>query len=178
MTTPEQTPDNATPARGDNPAIEAHNEFGQPLVPKAEEAVPADTRTMRKSIELPADFDYKAESVAKIAMLDNDTHPDLIGEARQLMVNSGVPAAFLAQFDSHFLIISAKGKSLLAQRTALNSFFTAEFSQHGLKAYGARQLLVQVGDHHEWIKWFRTQPLELVLKISAPEPDNNAAPAA
>lgn len=118
--------------------------------------------------ELPKDFDFKAESIAKIAMMDNDTHPDLIGACRSLLVNAAVPADKLAIFDSHFLIVAAKGKSLLAQRQALNSFWTVQFAQFGTDGYGPRQLLAQVGDDKEWIKWFSTQPLDLIIAKGLP----------
>lgn len=184
MTTPEQT------TRGVTAGLERHDEFGRPETPatpaeqaavKAEPAINSEEalkegvdklKKLPKSIDkLPDDFDYKPASIAGIAMMDNPDHPDLLGEARKLLVMSGVPESRLAIMDSHFLINAARGKSLLAQRGALNAFWHVQFSAAGSEAYGARQLLVTSGDHEEWLKWFGRAPLEAILKFELPKPE-------
>lgn len=129
----------------------------------------ADGFTMKKTVELPEDFDYQPASIAKIAMMENDSHPDLIGMCRNILVSAHLTEEQLSIFDSHFLLQQAKGKSLLAQRAALNAFWHLQFSTLSTDGYGARQLLVMVGDDLEWIKWFSTQPLDLIISKSLPK---------
>lgn len=114
------------------------------------------------------DFDPTPENIARVAMMQNDTHPDLIGACRAVLVNSGRTEEQLALFDSHFLIATARGKSVLAQRTALNSFWTVQFAHFGVDGFGPRQLLVGVGGDADWLKWFQTQPLDFIIAKNLP----------
>lgn len=139
-----------------------------PLVPAQEQA--AADKPVSGGVTLPAGFDYSPQSISKLAMVPNELHGDLIGACRKVLETAGVPADRLALLDSHVLINQARGKSLLAQRSALNSFWHLQFAPLGTEAYGARQLLVNEGDQHNWIKWFSGIPLDVILKHELPSP--------
>lgn len=134
-----------------------------------EAAVTAAETAAEQAAALPENFDYSPQSISKLAMQDKPDHPDLIGECRITLVNAGVSEASLALMDNHLLINQARGKTLLAQRVALNGFWHLQFAPLGTEAYGARQLLVNEGDDQTWVKWFSGLPLDIILKHNLPK---------
>lgn len=150
--TPEQNPDIITDVVANEPKVQE-----QPAKPKGMHP------------DLPEDFDFKPASIAAFAMRDSETHPDMVGACRQMLVGARLTPEQLAVFDSDFILNASKGKSMLAQRQALNSFWMVQFSTYGVNAYGPRQMLLSTGNYQNWFDNFKLQPLDFIIEKGLPK---------
>lgn len=129
--------------------------------------------TMKKTAGVDPSLDLsKPQNVAKVAMMDNDTHPDLLGAIYNELVGRGLPAERADIYLNHFMVVAARGKSLMAQRQALVSYWNYQMLLLGEPAYPARQTLAHmnamasVGDI---ITLFTNLPLDVILKFDLPK---------
>lgn len=177
-------------ARGENPAFVHMDDAGYiPGTPAAADAEAAAkeavvdcadggqqmtvfTPGMKPTQNIPEGLDLKNPvNIAKVAVLPNDTHPDLLGDIRKMLVSSGRSQEQLAHYDNHFLIAGAKGTSLLAQRVALVSYWNAVFAGVGEKGYQARQMLAMINATtitKDILEWFGRYPLDLIINENLP----------
>ena len=127
---------------------------------------------MKPTQNIPEGLDLKNPvNIAKVSLMPNETHPDLLGDIRKLLVTTGRSAEQLAHYDNHFLIAGARGASLLAQRVALVSYWNAVFSTVGEKGYQARQMLTVINSTtitKDILEWFGKYPLDLIAVEDLP----------
>lgn len=130
------------------------------------------TPGMKPTQNIPEGLDLKNPvNIAKVSLMPNETHPDLLGDIRKLLVTTGRSAEQLAHYDNHFLIAGARGASLLAQRVALVSYWNAVFSTVGEKGYQARQMLTVINSTtitKDILEWFGKYPLDLIAVEDLP----------
>ena len=128
--------------------------------------------TMKKTEGIPSNLNLKdPRNIAKVAMMDNETHPNVVAAVYNEMIMAGIPKERADLFLGHFLIRSVVGKSVVAQRVAITSYLTALFLPLGESAYAARNYVSMMNSAlvvTDIITLFRQVPLDTLLKNDLP----------
>lgn len=109
--------------------------------------------------------------VAKVAVMPNPTHFDLIEAVADELRGVGMSQERLDVFLNSPFVVAAKGKSLAAQRVAFFNFWNTELLALGTVAYQARMVLgatMSTYSPSEILRVFKMQPMDTILSNNLP----------
>lgn len=129
--------------------------------------------SMQKTEGIPSNLNLKdPRNIAKVAVMPNASHPDLIGAIYNEMIIAGSNKDAAEDFLNHFLCTGARGTSIAAQRTAVTSYLTYIFGPYGERAYAARNYVTMMNNAvlvNDILELFRSVPLDMFLKMQQPD---------
>ncbi len=106
--------------------------------------------------------------VAQYFKPKDENDPDLVGQIRELLINSGLRKLVEENFDTHRFIIDAAGKHSNAQRFLLNNFWHLQLMSAAKQSTEERYCLIPNGDVKNWLNLFKVKVLPFIIENNLP----------
>lgn len=93
---------------------------------------------------------------------------DLIGEVRNILVDSGLGNKLEEAFDTHPHVVEARNKPSQVQRYLMNRYWNTQLMIHAHKSSEQRYYLIPNGSVQQWLDLFRTAVVPFLIEHNLP----------